>query len=172
MVKDTYYIMYPGSHRDAWWDHAQLLTQVDKAIAIFKEAYPEYVALFMFDQSSAHVSLAPDALRAFDMNKTNGGKQRKQRDTVIPMSNPSPKVRGKQQKMTMENSDTKGLQQMLEEHRFSVNGLKAKCSPICGLESEGCCMARLLSKQDDFQSQKSLLEGDTSVSSSLSSTVN
>ena len=158
MVKDARCITYPGSHGDASWDHTQLLTQVDKAITIFEEAHPECVALFMFDQSSAHALLAPDALRAFDMNKTNGGKQRKQRDTVILMSNPSPEVCRKPQKMTMENGDTKGLQQMLEECGFSVDGLKAKCSPICGLESEGCCMAQLLSKQDDFQSQKSLLE--------------
>ena len=35
-----------------------------------------------------HASLGPDALRAFEMNKSNGGKQRRQHDTVIPESNP------------------------------------------------------------------------------------
>jgi len=80
VVKDARCITYPGAHGNAWWDHAQLLVQVNKAISIFEEAHPDCVVLFMFDHSSAHASLAPDVLRAFDMNKSNGGKQRKQRD--------------------------------------------------------------------------------------------
>ncbi|OJA11389.1 hypothetical protein AZE42_03947 [Rhizopogon vesiculosus] len=48
----------------------------------------------------SHASLPEDALRAFDMNKSNGGKQRHRRDTVIPQSNPSVEHRGKIQKMT------------------------------------------------------------------------
>ena len=32
-------------------------------------------ALFIFDQSSAHASLTPDALRAFTMNKSNDSVQ-------------------------------------------------------------------------------------------------
>jgi hypothetical protein len=55
----------------------QLLAQVDQAIEIFKKAHPKHVALFLFDHSSAHASLRSDALHAFDMNKSNGEKQRK-----------------------------------------------------------------------------------------------
>jgi hypothetical protein len=68
VVKDARCIIYPGVGGDPWWDHAQLLVQVDKAIAIFEEAHPDCIALFVFDQSSAHASLGPDALHAFDMN--------------------------------------------------------------------------------------------------------
>ena len=95
MVKDARCITYPGTGGDPWWDHAQLLTQVNQAIAIFEEAHPECIALFLFDYSSTHASLGPDALRAFDMNKSNGGKQRKQKDTVILMNNPSVECHGK-----------------------------------------------------------------------------
>ena len=150
--------MYPGAHGDPWWDHDQLLAQVDNAISIFEEAHPNCVALFVFDHSSAHVLLAPDALHAFDMNKGNGGKQRRQRDTVIPMNNPCPEFRGKLQKMTTEAGKAKGLKQMLEECGFNVEKMKAKCSPVCTFDSERCCLARLLSKQDDFQLQKSQVE--------------
>jgi hypothetical protein len=136
----------------------QLLTQVDKAISIFEESHCDCVALFVFDQSSAHASLAPDALRAFDMNKSNGGKQRKQRDTVIPANNPHPEFHEKPQKMTMETGNAKGLQQTLEERGFNVHRMRVKCSPVCAFKNEGCCMARLLSKQDDFRLQRSLLE--------------
>ena len=109
VVKDACCIMYPRAQEDPWWDHTQLLAQVDKAIAIFKEAHPDCVALFVFDQSSAHALLALDALHVFDMNKRNGGKQRKQRDTVIPMNNPNQELRRKLQKMTTESGKAKGL---------------------------------------------------------------
>ncbi len=100
MVKDTWCITYLRTGGDLWWDHAQLLMQVDQAIAIFEEAHPECVALFLFDHLSTHTLLGPDALCAFDMNKSNGGKQRKQKNTVIPMNNPSVECCRKLQKMT------------------------------------------------------------------------
>jgi hypothetical protein len=140
-VKDARCITYPGAHGDPWWDHNQLLAQVDNVISIFKEAHLSYVVLFVFDHSLTHASLAPDALHAFDINKGNRGKQRKQRDTVIPMNNQCPKFHGKLQKMTTEASDTKGLKQMLEECRFNIKNMKAKCSPICAFNSERCCLA-------------------------------
>jgi hypothetical protein len=158
VVKDAWSIIYPGAGGDAWWDHVQLLTQVDNAISIFEEAHPDCVALFVFDQSSAHASLGPDALRAFDMNKSNGGKQRKQKDTVIPMNNPYARFHGKHQKMTTETGEAKGLQLTLKEHGFDIHGMRVKCSPVCPFENNDCCMACLLSKQDDFRLQESLLE--------------
>ncbi|KIK32680.1 hypothetical protein CY34DRAFT_100942, partial [Suillus luteus UH-Slu-Lm8-n1] len=36
--------------------------------------------------------------------------------------------------------------------------LKAKCLPVCPFESKGCCMACLLSQQDDFANQESMLK--------------
>ena len=41
---------------------------------------------------------------------------------------------------------------------FNVSHLRAKCSPVCPFESQSCCMARLLSQQDDFMNQPSMLE--------------
>ena len=156
--KDARCITYPGSGGDPWWDHVQLLAQVERAISIFEEAHPDCVGVFLFDHSSAHASLGPDALCAFDMNKSNGGKQRKQKDTIIPMNNPDIECRGKPQKMTTEAGEAKGLQQTLEERGFRVRGMRVKCAPICPFENNDCCMARLLSKQDDFRNQESLLE--------------
>jgi hypothetical protein len=158
VVKDARCITYPGAGGDQWWDLAQLLTQVDRAIDIFEEAHADCVALFLFDHSSAHASFGPDALRAFDMNKSNGGKKKPRKDTIIPMNNPTVECRGKIQKMTTEAGEAKGLQQTLEERGFNVRGMRAKCSPVCPFENNDCCMARLLSKQDDFQNQISLLE--------------
>lgn len=157
-IEEAREITYPGANGDSWWDTEQLLKQVKRAIRIFEAQHPNCISLFIFDQSSAHASLPPDALKAFEMNKSNGGKQRKQQDTVIPESNPSNEQRGKIQKMTLDNGTPKGLQQVLEERGFDVSGLRAKCSPVCPWESQDCCMARLLSKQDDFAKQLSMLE--------------
>ncbi|KIJ91207.1 hypothetical protein K443DRAFT_115354 [Laccaria amethystina LaAM-08-1] len=33
-----------------------------------------------------------------------------------------------------------------------------KCTPVCPFENDDCCMARILSKQDDFANQISMLE--------------
>ena len=60
VVKDARCITYPGAQGDPWWDQTQLLAQVNKVIAIFEEAHSDCVALFVFDQSLAHASLAPD----------------------------------------------------------------------------------------------------------------
>src|SRR5260221_10492835 len=92
------------------------------------------------------------------MNKSNGGKQRKQRDTIIPMSNPRPELCGVPQKMTTETGQARGLQQSLDKCGFNVQRMKTRCSPVCAFENETCCMARLMSKQDDFLSQKCQLE--------------
>ena len=67
-MKDAHCIIYPGVSGNLWWDHAQLLMQVDKAIVISKEAHPDCVTLFVFNQSSTHTLLGPDVLHAFDMN--------------------------------------------------------------------------------------------------------
>ncbi len=141
VVKDVRHIIYPGISGNPWWDHKQLLMQVDKAIKIFEEAHPDCVGLFVFDQLSTHASLGEDALCAFDMNRSNGGAQRKQKNTIIPMNNPHPEFCGKAQKMITEAGATKGLQQMLEERGFNVGCMRAKCSPICPLENTDCCMA-------------------------------
>jgi hypothetical protein len=74
------------------------------------------------------------------------------------MNNPDVECHGKPQKMTTEAGEAKGLQQTLEEQGFSIHGMHVKCAPVCPFENNDCCMAQLLSKQDDFQNQESLLE--------------
>jgi hypothetical protein len=76
--------------------------------------------LFIFDQSSVHALLGLDALCAFDMNKSNGGRQRKQKDTIILPNNPSADLHGRPQKMTTKTGEAKGLKQTLEEWGFDL----------------------------------------------------
>jgi len=161
VIEDARVIIYPGSNGDPWWDTKQLLRQVKNSIYIFEKAHPGKQAPYIFDQSSAHASLPDDALKAFEMNKSDGGKQRKQHDTIIPMSNPSVAQRGKHQSMTNSDGTAKGLYNVLLERGFPVEDLRklrAKCAPVCPIESQHCCLARLLSQQDDFKNQPSQLE--------------
>ena len=158
ITRDARKVIFPGSNGDPWWDTDQLMVQIKSAIEIFEEAHPGCQALFIFDQSSAHASLPPDALRAFTMNKSNGGAQQKQKNTVIPLSNPDPRFCGIRQEMITPDGEAKGLKDCLEERGFDVSHMKAKCSPVCPFESQNCCMARLLSQQEDFRDQPSMLE--------------
>ncbi|EGN99221.1 hypothetical protein SERLA73DRAFT_152883 [Serpula lacrymans var. lacrymans S7.3] len=166
IVEEAREIIYPGANGDAWWDTEQLLKQVKQAIGQCRsskqsangDAWWDTEQLLKQVKQAIQISetMHPDcALKASEMNKSNGGKQR---DTVIPESNSTIEHRGKVQKMTLPNGQPKGLQHILEEHRFNVQKLRAKCSPVCPWENEDCCMARLLSKQDDFINQPSMLE--------------
>ncbi|THU76463.1 hypothetical protein K435DRAFT_704834 [Dendrothele bispora CBS 962.96] len=158
IVKEARKIIYPGANGDPWWDTDQLLKQMETAIEVFELQFPGKQALFVFDNSSAHGCLRPDALKAWEMNKSDGGKQRHQHDTIIPTSNPDKSKRGLHQSMTMANGQPKGLKSVLTERGFDVGKLRAKCKPVCPIESEQCCMARLLDQQDDFKNQVSMLE--------------
>jgi len=59
--------------------------------------------------------------------------------------------------MVTPSGEAKGLKQVLEEQGFNISKLKAKCSPVCPFESKDCCLAQLLSQQEDFTNQPSML---------------
>jgi hypothetical protein len=72
--KDARKIIYPGGpQKNAYWDTEALLEQIDEAINIFEEKHPNKVAVFVFDQSSAHASKGSGALNAFAINLGEGG---------------------------------------------------------------------------------------------------
>jgi hypothetical protein len=88
-------VIYPGKNHDKWWDIHQLMDQVVIAVKIFERQFPNCVGVWIFDCSSAHEALAPDALNINNMNVKPGGKQPAMRDTIIPMNNPPPFEPGK-----------------------------------------------------------------------------
>lgn len=159
IINEAQKIIYPGSKGDAWWESEQLIAQIKHAIHVFERAHPNCIALFIFDQSSAHASLGPDVLKASEMNKSDGRKQRTQHDTVIPESNRVAEHQGKIQKMTLLDGSPKGLERVLTEHGFDVSDMRAKCSPVCPFKNTDCCMACLLSKQEDFMNARDYNQG-------------
>ena len=59
-----------------------------------------------------------DKIGIINWNNSDGGKQRKQKDTVILMTNPDVRFNGKLQTMKLLNGDAKGLKRVLEERGF------------------------------------------------------
>jgi hypothetical protein len=102
---------------------------MEDTIEIFEEAHPNKQALFIFNQLSAHASLPPDTLEAFKMNKSDGGKQWKQLDIVILMSNPSIEQCSKPQSMMLPDGQPKGLQTVgllavtVDSNSYDFNGI-------------------------------------------------
>lgn len=67
---EAHIIFQAGKNRDGWFTADHLLTQVDKAITIFKEITKGDVqALFLFDNAPSHQKHADDALSACLMVK-------------------------------------------------------------------------------------------------------
>jgi len=129
-VTDARRIIYPGQNHDKWWDLAQLKDQLKDAVDIFEFLHPDAVGLWVFDCSSSHEGLAPDALNVNKMNVKPGGKQTQMRNTTIPLNNPLPKsgepdTRGLPQSMVfpLDHPDpslagvAKGMRIVLQERR-------------------------------------------------------
>jgi hypothetical protein len=213
-------IIYPGKGSDAWWDLTQLIEQVKITIKIFDISHPDCIGVFVFDRSSAHEGFAEDALNINNMNMNPGGKQRKLRNTIIPLNNPDPApgeedTHGQIQQMSFPDDHIdpklrgkpKGVRVVLQErksvwHKFTemckergtkVVGRCASCTKsqtrkdaerrvalaeamgqddsvsvedtklieAAALSSEDdrwCCMYRVLSLQEDFQTEKPLIQ--------------
>jgi hypothetical protein len=214
-------ITYPGKGFDAWWDLKQLITQVKHTIAIFDYTHPNCIGVFVFDRSSAHEGFAEDALNANPMNVNPGGKQKKMRDTIIPLNNPDPvpgeeDTRGQIQHMCFPDDhedpklrgQQKGIRVVLMERKSIWDKYTAICKARstkivgkCGLctksqvhkdaerrvakveemgpqedtiptdektvletaappaaVDEWCCMYRVLSLQEDFLTEKPLIQ--------------
>ncbi|KAJ7675039.1 hypothetical protein B0H17DRAFT_1207904 [Mycena rosella] len=128
---DACRIIYPGVNHDPWWDMPQLIAQVKDAIKIFDVKYPDGVAVFIFDCSSAHKAYSSDALQAHKMNRSPGGKQLKMHDTIIPSTGQPQQMNfpddytGKDSAGNSLAGQPKGMEQVLHE-RGLLQSLEAK----------------------------------------------
>jgi hypothetical protein len=123
------------------------------AIQIFERIYPNAVAEFVFDQSSAHGAFTKDALNAKGMNVQPRGKQRRMHDTLVPADNPNPSLRGICQTMVFSQDlspshpdykfcgQPKVMQRILEEHGLLTMLEAANGGKVVG-ECAACKMSR------------------------------
>ncbi|KAF8526566.1 hypothetical protein BU17DRAFT_62059 [Hysterangium stoloniferum] len=143
---DAQEIIYPGKNHDGWWTNDKLVEQVKWTIPIIKRMYPNAVAEFVFDQSSAHGAYAKNALNVKEMNIRPGGKQRIMHNTYISMDNPNPMLHGVTQMMVFPNDlpedhpdfefcgQAKGMRQQMVERQL----VNARCADYPGRYTSGC----------------------------------
>jgi transposase len=154
---------------ETWWTGDQLMAQtLNKTISLVTLQYPGCQALFLFDNARNHDSFAPDALRVNQMNLGSGGESppanmrngwfydKQGRKWSQPMNWPeypttSRELWGK----------PKGLKVILQERGLWHDGLRLKCKTAKDCDPKkpgGCCARTLLSIQEDFKAQKSMLQ--------------
>ncbi len=114
-----------------------LIKQVDEALQIFEQKYPNAQALFLFDNAPSHKKYADDMLNADRMNVRPGGKQPVMRDTVY---------NGQVQSMALPDGQRKGMKLVLEERGVNTKGMNATK------------MREELNKLDDFRNKITILE--------------
>ncbi|KAJ7128547.1 hypothetical protein C8R44DRAFT_732881 [Mycena epipterygia] len=104
-ITDSTTVIYPDNKTsgDDYWNMKQMIEQLIIAILIARRMFPKAIIHWIFDNSSAHGSLAPDALTTTKMNVNPGGKVPEMRDTIIPDSNPHGHA-GEAQKMTFDKN--------------------------------------------------------------------
>jgi hypothetical protein len=66
----------PGANRDGYFSNEEIIEQVDEAIDILNEYYPEFDHVFIYDNATTHLKRPEDALSARKMPKNipNPGK--------------------------------------------------------------------------------------------------
>jgi hypothetical protein len=149
-------IMKPGVNRDGWWTSEDLVDQIkNKAIPIFEKCFPDAVGVFAFDNATSHSCFANDALIATRMNLNPGGSDKYTfRDGVMPDGQP--------QKMHLEDGRQKGIKMILKERNLwpSSDKLIRVCEDCKNHTPtrEDCCAVRILSLQQDFASQRPLIQ--------------
>lgn len=151
--------------KDNYWTSEKMIRQVlDVALPVFRAAFPDFVGVWIFDNSSNHGCFAPDALRVEKLNLGPGGKQPHLRDGFI---------HGQQASQSMQfppdydNPDLagkpKGIKQILKERGlWPAEGLRLDCRPSDGQSTScrpegGCCARNVLAAQRDFCEQKGQL---------------
>ena len=149
-------IIKPGINRDGWWDNEDLCKQlIEKAIPSFNYLHPGKTALFVFDNSSNHGALAPDALVASRLKLSDGFPKDTQKGVdktrTIPFRDGwylDQQGNRITQKMMNENGIQKGLKSILTERGLFMEEQKLNVKEL----------TLLLSDQPDFKEQKGWLQ--------------
>jgi len=132
---------------DGYWNSELMLAQVIiKAIPIVEKAYPDYIAVFAFDNSSGHACKAENALVASRMNLNPSGKQPLMWDTTITSPGPDyPLMSHVKEHMVFQPGDydvtphllniSKAIKHILQEKCFWIAGLQAQCPSLRKIQS-------------------------------------
>ncbi|KAL5504652.1 hypothetical protein ACEPAH_7315 [Sanghuangporus vaninii] len=155
-----------GKNRDGYFTHEDIEKQVQNAIEIFEDRFPECTALFAFDNATIHSKRAKDALSARHMPKFPGP-WNSQKAPPAPGMRPGVLPNGMPQCFYFPADHPthpklfKGMVQILEERGILAKHLPAECKGFKCKDtslSATCCCHRILFNQPDFRNQKSSIE--------------
>ncbi|KAF8161627.1 hypothetical protein B0H34DRAFT_796383 [Crassisporium funariophilum] len=160
--------------------------QVEEAMSIAKECYPEYDHIFIYDNASTHLKRQEDALSARRMPKGTSKPGTKWGVEVTKRDPSTGKIvyttTGKPEKVKIRMGDAqfadetpqplyfpegheragvfKGMAVILEEQGFKdMQNLRAECKGFkCGPNAQTCCCRRILYNQPDFADVETILE--------------
>lgn len=164
-----------GSNRDGYFTCAQVVKQLQKAIKIVQETFPDYTHVFIYDNAPSHTKRLEDTISAKTMPKgevehfpcpytVKGTGQR----VVPPRMEPGRLPDGTAQSFyypdDYERPDRrgwfKGMAQILKERGLGhIAEKRAQCPDFkCKPGRTDCCCRRALLCQPDFESRDSSLE--------------
>jgi hypothetical protein len=140
---------------EEYWTSVKMIAQVNEVLDLIEAHLCQDFAkcIFKFDQSSNHKAMADDALNVKKMNRSAGGKAAKMRNGWYYVVDENGAKRRVEQKMTGEDGQPKGLENVLKERGLfdNIRGTGKSGKPI--LED----LQNALAACEDFQSQKCLL---------------
>ncbi|KAJ7922645.1 hypothetical protein B0H13DRAFT_2655599 [Mycena leptocephala] len=122
----------PGG--DAYWNMEQMIAQLAKAISIARRMFPKAIIHWVFNNSSAHGSLAKNALTVTKMNVNPGGKVPEMQDTKLVFDNPLPDNHPHKKF----EGQPKGMKVILAERGYTTN---TNGKPLIG-ECKACKVSK------------------------------
>ncbi|KAF8809148.1 hypothetical protein BYT27DRAFT_7222690 [Phlegmacium glaucopus] len=185
--KSAQRLFKPGTNHDGYFTNDDIQEQVQAAMDILLEFYPQFDHIFVYDNATTHLKRAEDALSARQMPKnipkegTNWGIEVTKCDATTgkPVYKPdcTPekiKIRMKDGQLPNGESQSfyfpeghpragifKGMAVILEERGFgeAICRRRAECKNFkCTAGATDCCCRRILYNQPDFLNVDSFLE--------------
>lgn len=152
----SYTTIRPGKNDDGYWTNDDLVKQLDDVMPLFEQYHPDCDLIFAFDNSQNHHAMAPDALVASRLNKSDGGKNVPfLRDGWYHDTNGNKVL----QNMKGPDGRQKGIESILKERNlWPEDKFNLDCPKGCPQGSTNCCARKLLANQPDFLAQKCWLE--------------
>jgi hypothetical protein len=178
-------IFHPGKNREGYFTNEDILAQVEHAMAIVGQCYPDEDHIFLYDNATTHRSRPADSLSAIKMPRNpskpdnnfgvqinvvgadgklvygSDGKLLKQK---VRMKNG--RFNGKEQEFYYPEGHQKaglfkGMAEILTERGHNVSQKRAQCGKRftdCPESINNCCCRRILFNEPDFVEEESLLE--------------
>ena len=131
--KEARCLLEYGESREGYWTSEKFMIQIEHSCEMAEVKYAHddgWKIVWVFDQSSCHKAMSPDALHASKMNVNPGGKQPAMHDTVWA---------GEPQKMCFNLGILKGMKQVLKER---------------GVNTDGVSVSAILRPHEDFTNEK------------------